>query len=374
MSKARDVRSLIALTESASTARVLNLSTRGPTLRRALGPGEVLFRTPALDRAIIVKHRLRPHERDWFVAPKSVSTKLLVPIDPNDLAVGAHALFLNQKGYDEALVGALAIDRCPEDGARDRLVLAALDELPSLDPFLTREHLKRRGFRVSDEYFDISPADVSRMTGFVRREIVPLVKLCFGQNAGPLQTEKLTEKLLAAEIDASMDPLRLTLKMDENQFVEGVFCWKGFLYYKWVLAEVLGEVGSVIRGVRDVQSVGEATSEELARIAGGRIRVQVGVKRTCRAVRASLQTYDEAFDQLTQRADPIAFRDFLLAAPRMFAEVGEKLAAIQHITSFWRYRARGGCLTMPVGDLLDVMTDFENSLCEEPETARAWAA
>ncbi len=374
MAGAREVRSLIALTESASTARVLNLAARDPSQRAALGPQRVLFRSPALDRAIIVKHRLRNHERDWFVAPKTVSTKLLIPIDPADLTVGAHSLFVNQKGCDEALSGALGIDRSPEDGAHDRLVLAALDELPSLDPFLTREHLKRRGFAVADEYFDISPADIARMTGFVRGEIVPLVKLCFGQNAGALQTERLTEKLLAAEIDASMDPLRLTLKMDETQFVEGVFCWKGFLYYKWVLADVLKEVGAVVRGVRDIQAIGDLTPEEACFIAAARVRIQAGVKRTCRHVRASLQTYDAAFEELTRKANPVAFRDFLLAAPQMFSEVGDKLGAVQHITSFWRYRARGGALTMPAGDLFDVMTDFDNSLSEAPETTRAWAA
>ena len=35
---------------------------------------------------------------------------------------------------------------------------------------------------------------------------------------------------------------------------------------------------------------------------------------------------------------PKTFRDFLLSAPYMFLELGEKMGAISHIVSFWRYR------------------------------------
>ena len=35
---------------------------------------------------------------------------------------------------------------------------------------------------------------------------------------------------------------------------------------------------------------------------------------------------------------PKTFRDFLLRAPYMFLELGEKMGAISHIVSFWRYR------------------------------------
>ena len=374
MSSAREVRTLAALVETASTARVLNLALRDPAARAATPPERVLFRASSLDRAIIVKHRLRPHENDWFVAPKTVSTKLLIPIDPLNLNIGAHSLMVNQKGFDEALVRVLGVDKDPESGARDRAVLTALDDLPSLDPFLTREHLNRRGFKVADDYFDISPADVARMTTFVREDIVPLVSLCFGSSAGSAQATKLTEKILSADLDDSMDPLRLTLKMDTDQFVEGIFCWKGFLYYKWVLAEVMRGVQAMAQALNEVKIVGEATPEETAFVAASRVRIKGGVKRACRDVRDALAAYDLAFEKLTRQADPIAFRDFLLAAPKMFFDVGEKLGAVQHLTSFWSFRFRNASLTMPAPELCDLFGDFENSLGAAPAAAQSWAA
>ena len=41
---------------------------------------------------------------------------------------------------------------------------------------------------------------------------------------------------------------------------------------------------------------------------------------------------------LVEKQTPKTFRDFLLSAPHMFLELGEKLGAISHIVSFWRYR------------------------------------
>jgi hypothetical protein len=255
-------------------------------------------------------------------------------------------------------------------------VLAALDDLPSLDPFLTREHLKRRGFKqVADDYFDISAPDVARMQEFVKSDIVPLVTLCFGQSADARQADRLAQKILGAELDATMEPLRLTLKMSADEFVEGIFCWKGFLYYKWVLAGVLQGAQGMTRALNDVRVVGKATPDENAYIEAARGRIRAGVKDACREVRAALVTYDQAFESLTARADPVAFRDFLLAAPKMFFDVGEKLGAVQHITSFWTYRfGAGGAAGMAAPELFDVFTDFENSLGGAAPTENAWAA
>lgn len=355
--------------KSASTARVLNLARRRP--KRATEQRR-LFRSPVLERAIIVKHRLRPHERDWFVSPPSVSTKLLIPIDPLDMQAGAHSLLMGQRNCREVLNQALGLQTEGED-AYDYKVLTTLDELPTLDPFLTREHLKRREIYADDDYFEISDADVIRMLDFVKQNIVPLVTLCFGAAAGGGgAAERLAQKILAADMDATMEPLRQTLKMDGAQFLESIFCWKGFLYYKWVLAESVRSATAVAAEVETVKARGKATAEEQQYIRTARARLQESVKKTCREVKSSLDRYDEAFAALTQRADPIAFRDFLLAAPDMFFRVGDRLGAIQHIVSFWRYRFRDGAAVLTAPELYDILLDFEQSLGSNSDRQSSW--
>ena len=58
---------------------------------------------------------------------------------------------------------------------------------------------------------------------------------------------------------------------------------------------------------------------------------------------------------------PKAFRDFLLSAPHLFLELGEKMGAISHIVSFWRYRFRKGVPPRADADeLCAIFQDFES--------------
>ena len=84
---------------------------------------------------------------------------------------------------------------------------------------------------------------------------------------------------------------------------------------------------------------------------------------SCKSVRLTLGIYDSAYQQLTQQSDPAAFRDFLLRAPTLFNELGERLGAIEHIVSFWRFRFPAGRRPMVTpAELASVFTDFESSL------------
>jgi hypothetical protein len=76
-----------------------------------------------------------------------------------------------------------------------------------------------------------------------------------------------------------------------------------------------------------------------------------------------LGIYDQAYQGLTQRSDPIGFRNFLLSAPTLFHELGERLGAVDHMISFWRYRFPKDKPTAVTGhELADIFNDFEYSL------------
>ncbi len=167
--KDRTIRSLVALSESASTARVLNLTA---TLRSAAEDPSLtekpFFLNRILNASIIVKHRIRPHEAELFSKPRATATKIMAPIDVGDLKLGARFLMVGQKDFDQSADEMFG--QAVKPGSRDRQVLELIDELPSLDPFLVREHLKRHGIEPARGYFAISDADVERMHVFVRAE------------------------------------------------------------------------------------------------------------------------------------------------------------------------------------------------------------
>ena len=140
----RDVRNLANLGETASTSRVLNLAqvyvSSSKEKEYQLKP---IFRDSQLNKCLIVKHTLRANERELFARSKRTATKIILPFDPLDLKLGGRSMFVNQTGFDSFCRGYFHVDDIT--GNNDVQLLRLLDQLPSLDPYLVREHLSRHG-------------------------------------------------------------------------------------------------------------------------------------------------------------------------------------------------------------------------------------
>jgi hypothetical protein len=363
----RTVRSLLHLQNTASTARSLNLvevwNKFGDTAEYATRP---LFGNATLNRSIIVKHRLRPNERDAFTEPRTGATKVLLPIDLHNLRAGAHAFFIGQKGYRGIL------DELYQRGSKvqhqDEALLKILDSVPSLDPFLLRERLKKARHKPARCYFDINAPDTVRMFEFTRREISAMIGVIgvIGDDDDEYFVDKssrLASKILSNSSETELEPLRIGLGMDHLTFDEGVFCWKGFIYYKWILSELLPQVRGVTQEIGSVVAKGRPGDDDRIFIAASRDRLSRTITAACETVRNTLGVYDDAFHDLTRNGRPQAFRSFLLQAPSLFYELGERLGAVQHIVSFWQYRVPlGSNVKLPAEELIDVLADFELSL------------
>ncbi len=358
----RTVRSLIALEQSASTARVLNLVATHRKMAADPSLGEQpFFQNRLLNRGILVKHRVRPHERELFPRPVSTATKIMVPMDGTDLRCGARFLMVGQKDFDEAadqMFGDLL-----KPGRPDREMLELIDQLPSLDPFLLREHLKRNGFEPARPYFAITDADIQRMYEFVRGQIMALVQLSAGEGGGGAAAAKLVEKLLSSSADDGFAPLKETLRLSDKDYQDGVFCWRGFLYYKWILDELAPQISELMQELASLRPRGPQTQETQRYLPGARVRIDAAITKSIEGVNRMLGVYDNAYRSLTIEGKPTAFRDFLLAAPGMFMNLGEQCGAVQHIVSFWRFRfpLRRQVPVSPE-ELMDIFLDFEEGL------------
>jgi hypothetical protein len=213
------------------------------------------------------------------------------------------------------------------------------------------------------------------MFSFAQREIEPLVLLSMGEGAvATEQAIKLTQKILANSADAALDPLRRTLQLDPPQFQEGAFCWKAFLYYKWQLSDLLPRVNPVLEQIRTIRPRGPMLDETKIYLHTARETLSKTLIAACRKVKGTLEIYDAAYRNLTEHSDPSAFRDFLLKAPSLFNELGERLGAIEHIVSFWRYRFPEGKRPLVTPEeLADIFMDFESGLGAEHENQYALA-
>ena len=177
----RGVRSLEALSRSASTSRVLNLhhvaENNKDTPEYFKRP---FFSDQALNRAIIVKHRLRPDEAYLLPRGGPVATKVIFPFNQKELRTGGQSVLVGQHGYIQGLKELLG--ESSPGFSRDIEILELISNLPSLDPFLLREYLLRAGHNPADCYFEISPTDIERMRNHAAEQIRDLIALAFGDN------------------------------------------------------------------------------------------------------------------------------------------------------------------------------------------------
>ena len=365
-SASRANRSLAVLNRSASTARVLNLvaveAQHGGSAEHREAP---LFRSPIFNTAFLLKHRLRSDEAYLFRDGRQSATKLIIPFSTSDLGLGGRSLLISQPGWRE-MIRSLSTTAHTVD--HDLQVMALIDELPSLDPFLLKEKLRRHGYEVAPCYFAISGADIERMRAFVISHLSRLIKLALGQDGASIavgvQTARLADALLSTDIDERLSPLQSTLQLEGDAFREGLFSWKGFLYYKWMEATLRADLDLVFSELAQLKLCGAGDVEQVRYVDAASRRLVAAMKKEQRSVRAALQVYDDAYRDLTENANPQAFRAFLLSAPSMFMRLGETLGAISHFASFWRYRFSGDAkLEMSFDEAMDFYQDYEQGLC-----------
>jgi hypothetical protein len=357
-------RDLSLIRASGSTARVVNLALTyerfGQTEEYRAKP---MFRNPRLNRALILKHVLRPHERELFVRPITSATKVILPYASSELELGGISFLVGEQRFERLLRDAVGGYDDEAAFIADSELLRAMATLPSFDPFLMRERLRHMGVDPARCYFDIAEADVARMRAFVGKEIALLVNLAFGSagvNGGGL-SQRLADKLMTDETAKALDPLRETLRLCGEDYIEGVFAWKGFLYYKWLMAEIrpgLAEFTPRFAGLR----VTGASASEREDLASTRRTIIEKIRFALGRVDHTLQRYGAAFEALAG-GQAQAFRAFLLEAPSLFIPIGEAVGVIRHVDSFWRFRfPPGAAPTMEVDEAIEVLHDFETTL------------
>lgn len=363
MKSDKTIRSLSALAESGSSHRVLNLVRVHKIFKDNIDfKKSPLFKHPALDKSIILKHRLRAHEMDLFARPRVTATKILIPLDHNDLRAGAWSIFVGEKIFEDAVQQLLEMDL--KSGGADRDTLDILDGLPSLDPFLLREKLRENGIVAARQYFALSEKDLSGMFDYTRKELSLLAVLSSGPDGNRSEYgRKLAEKILNPSSDADSDVLRVALQLSDREYAEGMFAWKGFLYYSWVIQETKPDMMQILGEIQSIDPNGNVSPDVGDYINAAKSNIFRLLVTSIERAETILGRYKTAYAALTDSKDPKAFREFLLSAPDMFIELGEYLGSLQHITSFWRYRFPVGRPRLILaGDLAEMFVEFEDSL------------
>ncbi len=347
----------------ASTSRVLNLDYIAKANRNNQEYHEKpLFVSPIMNAAFVLKQRMRGNDAYQFESARAMVTKIILPFDPSDLSAGGRSIMVDQRGFQEAVrdVGNYNSDAF----AHDVKVMRLINALPSLDPFLLRQHLLNYKIDVAPCYFSISKADQEGMHLFVSNELGRLTKL-LGTSASGNSTNRMVSAMLSSDVAEELAPLRETLNLNGEDFRQGVFSWRGFLYYKWSIEKFWPDTILVLKQINEFRPTGLATPEQNTILAQLRRSIIEMVRDNSKHVNQALSVYDRSFGDLVEQQSPKTFRDFLLSAPFMFLELGEKFGAISHMVGFWKQRfASRGCPLVEVDELLTVLQDFASGFGE----------
>src|SRR3954447_19990773 len=144
------------------------------------------------------------------------------------------------------------------------------------------------------------------MHTFVTQEMSKLIALAGGDGSS---SGRLVSAMLPNEIGEKLEPLRLTLGLTGNDFREGVFSWRGFLYYKWSMGKFWPDVMGVLREINKIQPIGGQTPEQKIYLTAARRNIIEMVRDNGNHVNKALAVYDASFNDLVEHQSPKKFRD-----------------------------------------------------------------
>ena len=335
------VRSLASLDNVISSSRVLNLNNIYKKNRASSDyKQKPLFSNIQLNRAIILKHRLRPSERAEFADGRSVATKLLFPLDSMEIKLGAQYLFVGQKDFEERLCAILR--EKPLGLGGDIVILQLLDSIPSLDAYLLRQFLERGGIRPADCYLENGIADRKPIQQFILNEISALAQMSFGLDEYGAKAPALIEELLSPKAAEVTDELRQTLQMEKSDYRQGLFFWKAILFYKWQIKKIIPVSEKVFREVRRIKSIGLVSKSDRIKIESMRNRIAYKFSLIFSEANEILSIYDQSYEDLINNGNIQGFKEFLISSSQIFTQLGESYNDVSHIVNFWRFRPKKG--------------------------------
>jgi len=347
----------------AESSRLLNLS----QIHKRWGQFEEhadrpLFENRILNRAIIMKYTPRPGELFEYAERRVKSTKILFPLDRNDLSLGSFTGLVGQKDFSRIM--SRHLDGSDRLSDRDERVLGLIDQLPTLDPFLLYALLKSNGLDICQVYFQLSDADRQAIQQEMALAFTPLVLLCFPDGrfeAGGVRT--FIDKILNFEESAEIDSLRAAFKLSPELFSVAMFAWRGIIYYKWKTAS--------LHAALDVATAKLSAMKipELDQAGGGRAeRSRAKILKMSATAAARIDEingrYDAAFADFIEQRQADRFRQFLMNAPSLFLICGQSVAIIEHIINFIEVRPPPNTREVgaPVQSMAEMFIELEREL------------
>jgi hypothetical protein len=359
--------------------RVLNINLMTRRLMESDPAAMPFFRSRPLNNLVLIKDTMPEELRRTTSAV--IGTKLYFPFNETNIYEGGRTIFVKDKYIEQALLnhfGEGALSR--EALAEDLRILAILDRLPSLDPFLLKDVFLNEKVSMNEAYFEVSQEVWQEIEAFILQRFEPLVKAAFpdAQSSGDGRARKLIEKIWEARDLEALDPLIQAFRLPQNEALEIFSAWKGINFYAFQYERAKPQFIALLTWLKDLKMpVAAVSAAERNEVKNMIELVKTQLRAEWQKADAILREYQESYDKMFKlKVSSAEFVAFLGKSTKMYWDLGNSLGKVGHASYCWevmakRFSENKGPTWEPLKEILTLLSKIF-SADRRPATSVAW--
>jgi hypothetical protein len=295
------------------------------------------FRNKPLNNLVLIKDTLTEDERRG--RKSAIGTKLYFPFNENDVYEGGRTIFAHDKHLEQALIGAFGEGAINKEALiEDRKILAILDRLPSLDPFLLKDVFLNEVFTINEAYFEVGKEIWDQIQQFILQLFEPVVKEAYPDTlSSDEKVRRLIDKIWEARDLEALKPLVEAFRLPPAEALEIFAAWKGINFYSFESERAKPLFVELLAWIKDLKMpVAAVSTAERNELKAAIELVKTQLRSEWQNVDTILRNYQDSYDKMFKlKTSSAEFVAFLKNSSKHYWELGNSLGKIGQATYCW---------------------------------------
>jgi len=304
----------------------------------ALDPNAaVFFHCRKLNDIVLIKDTVPQTERK--ASDPSVGTKLYFPFNDKNIYEGGRTIFLRNQQVDKAIMeycGESSIK--PEDLEADKRILALLDRLPSLDPFLLKDVFLRNNMNVNPAYFEVDEEAWREIEVFMLLRFEPLVQAAFPEAlSSDEKARQLIDKIWEARDAVALKPLIDAFRLPPIEALDIFSAWRGIVYYSYQYQREQPQLLELVKWLKENEApVAGITAAEMKEMLAAMAQVKDQLRKEWQTIEDIVRAYQDSYDKMFKyKTSTNEFLSFLRNSNKIYWDIGNSIGKAYHGIYCW---------------------------------------
>lgn len=265
---------------------------------------------------------------------RQIETGLFFPDREDRPEAGGTAIYVGQRNFRDLLLERIGMD-VEDDGPEirsDLRVLDAINDLPSLDPFLMKVAFESLGITIAEGAVPVTDAELRSIREILAHRIGPVISKAFLSTV--VASSPLAARIATGVTNPSGDEMLrfcAAFRIDATEAPGVIFALQGMAFYEHLLQATTEAAGPLAKYLREEA----AKPSDASRRHGAELARLTMLREEClRFLRSHIsnathvfKTYDEAVHAFVVDDSPGLLVEFLRASRRAFWQLGHCVTA-----------------------------------------------